>query len=89
MHNRIGEIGVQRHPGRERDRIVRPEAHDQRRDRRGNARGEEHAFDGHARFGEDARIHDDHVGHGHERRQAGEKLAANRGLVFPKVKYAL
>ena len=85
----IREIGVERHPGRQGDRIVGPEAHYQRRESRRNAGGEEHSLDRHARFGKNARVDHHHVGHGHERRQAGQKLAADGGLVFLEVKYAL
>ncbi len=85
-HDRIGEIGVQRHAGRESDRIIRPQPHHQRSQRRRNARREKDAIHGHARLGENARIHHDHVGHGHERREAGEKLLPHRSLVFSEMK---
>src|SRR5207245_4749032 len=52
----VSEVGVERHAGREGDGIVGPKAHDERGDGGGNASGEEDAVNGHARFGEDARI---------------------------------
>src|SRR5229473_1214944 len=84
----VGEVGVERHARREGDGIVGPEAHDERGDRGGNAGGEENAINGHAAFGEDARVDDDYVGHGHESGQAGEELAPDGGLVFFEMKYA-
>src|SRR5229473_395954 len=84
----VGEVGVERHARREGDGIVGPEAHDERGDRGGNAGGEENAINGHAGFGEDARVDDDYVGHGHESGQAGEELAPDGGLVFFEMKYA-
>ena len=75
-YDRIREIRVQRHPRRERNRIVRPNAHHQRRQRRRNARREKHAFHRHSRLGKNPRIHYHHVGHGHKRRQAGQQFAA-------------
>src|SRR5207245_2786255 len=52
----VSEVGVEGHAGREGDGIVGPKAHDERGDGGGNASGEEDAVNGHARFGEDARI---------------------------------
>ena len=88
-HDRIREVRVQRHAGRERNRVIRPDSHHQRRERRRSARGEKHALDRHARLGQNPRIHHDHVRHGHERRQPGEQFGANRRLVFPEMKDAL
>ena len=88
-NNRVREVRVQRHSGSECNRIIRPQAHHQRGERRRNARCEEHALDRHARFTQDARIHDHHIGHGHERRQAAKKFAANRGVVFREMKNSL
>ena len=85
-HDRIGEVGVERHAGRQRDRIIRPQPHHERRNRGREARREEHAVLGHARLRQNLRIDHDDVRHGHERGQAGEKLDANRGVVFAKMK---
>ncbi len=90
-NDRIREVRVQRHAGRESDRIICPQTHthDQRRDRGGNASGEQNAFDGHSGFREDARIDYDHVAHGHECGDAGEKLLTDRCLIFFEVKQSL
>jgi hypothetical protein len=87
--DRVGEIGVERHSGREGDGIVGPQAHDQSGERGGNTSGEEHAFDGHSGFGEDSRVHHHDVTHGHERGDAGEQLGADGGFVFAKMEDAL
>ena len=84
----VGEVGVERHAGSEGDGIVGPESHDERGDRGGNAGGEENALDGHAGFGEDARVDDDDVGHGHESGEAGEEFAADGGVIFFEMKNA-
>ena len=73
-------------PGRESDRIVRPQAHDQRREGGGNAGGEQHAVDGHSGLAQNARVHDYHIGHGHERRKAANHFAANCGVIFSEMK---
>ncbi len=78
----ISEVGVEGHAGRESDRIVGPETHDQRGERGGDAGGEEDAVGRHTRFCEDARVYDDDVGHGEERGETGEKFAADGGAVF-------
>ena len=88
-NNRVREVCVQRHSGSECDRIIRPQAHHQSGERRGNAGCKEHALDRHPRFTQNARIHDHHVGHGHERRQPAKKFAANRGLVFREMENSL
>jgi len=85
----VGEVGVEGHAGSESDGIVGPDAHDESGGRGGNAGGEEDAIDGHAGFGEDAGIDDDHVGHGHEGGEASEKFATNGGLIFLEMKDAL
>jgi len=85
----ISEVSVEGHAGSEGDWIVGPQAHDERGDRGGNASGEENAFDGHAGFGEDAGVDDDHVGHGHERGEASEKFSADGGMVFFEMKNAV
>ncbi len=72
-----------------RDRVVRPQPHDDRGDRRRNACGEENAIDGHAPFRENLRVDDHNIRHGHERGQPREQFAPHRGLVFVKVKDAL
>ena len=87
--DRVGEVGIQRHAGRQRDGIVGPQSHDQRGERGGNARGEQNSFHGHAGFGKDARVDDHHIGHGRERGQARQQFAADRGVVFLEVKDAL
>jgi len=85
----VGEVGVEGHTGRESDGIVGPQSHDERGDRGRNASGKENAVDGHARLREDARVDDDHVGHGHEGGEAGEQFAADGGVVFFEVKDAV
>ncbi len=85
----VGEVGVEGHPGREGDGIVGPNAHNERGERGGNASGEENAVNGHAGFGEDARVDDDHVGHGHEGGEAGEDFAADSGVIFLEMKDAV
>jgi hypothetical protein len=85
----VGEVGVEGHAGGEGDGIVGPQAHDERGDGGRNASGEENAFDGHAGFGEDAGVDDDHVGHGHEGGEASEEFAADGGVIFLEMKYAL
>jgi hypothetical protein len=87
--DRVGEVGVEGHAGGERDGIIGPDSHNERGDRGGNAGGEEDAFDGHPCFREDARIHDNHVGHGHEGGEASEKFAADGRLIFFEVEDAL
>ncbi len=85
----VGEVGVERHAGGESDGVVGPKAHDERGNRRGNAGGEEDTVHGHAGFGEDARVDHDDVGHGHEGGEAGEKFAADGGVIFLEMKNAL
>jgi hypothetical protein len=88
-HDGVREISVQRHARGESNGVVGPQTHDERGDGGGCAGGEEDAFDGHARFGEDAGIYDHHVSHGHKGGEAGEKFAADGGLIFVEVKEAL
>ena len=85
----VGEVGVERHAGREGDGKVGPQSHDERGDCRGNAGGEENAFDRHAGFGEDSRVDDDYVSHGHEGGEAGEQFAAHGGVIFFETKDAV
>ena len=44
---------------------------------------------GHAGLGEDLRIHDDDVGHGHESSEAAEHLLSYGGLVFGELEIAI
>ncbi len=88
-NDRISEVRVERHSRGKRNRVVRPQAHDDRGDRRRNACGEENAIDGHAAFRENLWVDDHNVRHGHERGQPREQFAPHRGLVFLKVKGAL
>ena len=85
----VCEVGIEGHARREGDGVVGPQTHDQRGDRGRNASGEENAVNGHATFREDARVDDDHVGHGHEGGQPREQFAADGGLVFLQVKDAV
>jgi hypothetical protein len=62
--------------------IVGVHAHDDRADRRRDAGGDEHRVVRHARIGQDVRVDEDDVRHGEERRQAGQHLGADVGLVF-------
>ena len=85
----VSEIGVEGHARSEGDGIVGPNAHNERGERGGNASGEENAVNGHAGFGEDARVDDDHVGHGHEGGEAGKEFAADSGVIFLEMKDAV
>ncbi len=88
-NDRISEVRVEQHPRGKRNRVVCPQAHDDRGDRRRNASGEENAIDRHAPFPENLRVDDHNIRHGHERGQPREQFAPHRGLVFLKVKDAL
>ncbi len=82
------EKEVLAHARRLGDRIARDQRHDGRGQRGGEAggghdRAEIHPgrFAGH-RAGKGGRVHDDDIGHGHERRDAGEDLGARVRLVL-------
>jgi len=87
--DRIGEVCIQRHAGRERDGIVGPQTHYESCERRRDARCKEDAVRGHPGFGKNAWVDDNHVSHRHKRGQTGEQLAANRRAIFLKLEKLL
>jgi hypothetical protein len=70
LDNGVGEISVQPHAGRERNRIARHDAHHEAAERRRDAGGRRHRRQRHARFVQDLGIHQHDVSHGDEGRQA-------------------
>ncbi len=87
--NVISEVGIERHSGSERNRIVGVQPHHQGADRGGEAGGKNHALDRHARLGQDLRVDDDDVGHRQECCQAAEKFLLHGGLVGGEFKIAI
>ena len=77
-----GEVGVEPHARRQRDRVVGQERHQQAADRRGDAGRDEHGAERHAGFAEDVRVDEDDVGHGQEGRDPGHDLRPHRRLVL-------
>ena len=63
--------------GATRDRVVREQRHQQRGERRRQARRGQHRAAVHPRRAQHGRLHEDDVGHRQERRDAGEHLGAN------------
>ena len=82
LDDAVGEVGVEPHARRERHGIVGVEPHEGRAERRGQAGGDEHGPLVHAGVGQDRRVDEDDVGHGHERRQAGQQLGPDVGAVL-------
>jgi hypothetical protein len=64
-------------PGGHRHRIIRPEPHQQRAERRGQAGGDEDRAVIHPGLGEDRRVHEHDVGHGEEGGEARAKFGAD------------
>ncbi len=82
QHQGEGEERVEPHAGRERDRIIGVERHDQRRDRRRDAGRDEHRALVHPGVGQDRRVDEHDVDHGEERRDARDHLGAHVGAVL-------
>ena len=74
LHHRIGEVGIQPHARRERDRIARKSSHQQAAHGRREAGRGSDSGGGHTGFVQDRRVDEDDVRHRHERRDAREKL---------------
>ena len=72
----VGEVGVQAHARRERNRIARDNAHQDRRESRRKACGRSGCRQRQPGVGQDGRVHQHDVGHGEERRDAGQNLSA-------------
>ena len=81
LDHREGEVGVESHARRHRQRIVRDEAHQDAAESRGEAGGRGHRRHRHAGLAQDHRIDHDDVGHGEEGGQPGEHLGAHRRAV--------
>ena len=79
-----GEIGIQPHAGRQRNRIVGQRAHNQAADGGGNASGHKYRTKIHPRLRQGVRIHHDDVAHGEDGGQPRHQLGADGGLVFGK-----
>ncbi len=67
LHHRVGEIRVQPHAGRERNRVARKRSHQNGAERRRQAGGRKHRRNGHARVLENGGIDEHDVGHRDER----------------------
>ena len=72
--NRISEVGVQRHAGRQGDGIVSIQTHHESGYRCREACSKDHALSGHSGLREDLRIDHDDIRHGHKSRQAAQHL---------------
>ncbi len=75
----VSEVGVQAHARRERNRIARDNAHQDRRESRREASGRGGCGQRQPGIGQDCRIDQHNVGHGQERRDAGQDLRAPVG----------
>ena len=88
-HHRKGEIGVQPHAWRQRDRVVGQKPHNQAADGRRNAGGNKHRAEVHAGFGQGERVDDDDVAHGEKGGETGQNLGADGSFVLRQAKKAL
>ena len=80
-----GEVGVQPHAGRQRDRVVGQEGHQEAADGRRHAGRREHRAERHARRLQDVRVDEDDVGHRQEGRDPGHDLGPDVGLVLAEL----
>jgi hypothetical protein len=81
QHHDIGEVGVQTHAGRHRDRVVGVEAHDAGAQRSGQTGGHEHGVLRHARIAQDGRVDEDDVRHREEGGKACQQFGPYVGSV--------
>ena len=73
-HRDSGEVGVQSHPRRQRDRVVGVESHDRRPERCREAGRHQHGTGIHPRLPQHQRIHENDVRHRQEGGAAGQHL---------------
>ena len=80
-HHAVGEVGVEAHARRHRERIAGPQPHQRGADRGGERGRHRDVLGRHPRLREDLRIDEQDVGHGEERGGAGAHLARRRRSV--------
>lgn len=83
---RIGEEGVQAHARRLREGDIGQESGEEAADGRGNASGQHHSIEIHARSGQIAGIDEDNVRHGKEGGNTADHFGADVGVVFLELK---
>jgi hypothetical protein len=86
--HRIGEVGVEPHARRKRNRVVRVKAHHERGERGHEAGGHEHGLFRHACIAQNRRVHEDDVGHREKGREAREQFGAQIGARFVEAEIA-
>ena len=82
----VGEEGVQAHARCQRDRIVGDDAHDCRADGGCQAGRDKHRAFVHPGFAEDARVHEEDVGHRQEGGDTRKNLGSHSGVVCFELK---
>ena len=75
LHDRVGEIGVQAHAWRQRDRISGNAAHQEASQRGRKAGSGGYGAERHSGFMKNRRIDEDDVSHRHERGEPGQNLS--------------
>src|SRR5690606_13092534 len=86
---RVSEEGVEAHAGRQRDRQVGVQPHEDAREACDHHGGEQRPVRRHAAIAEHERVDDDDVGHRQEGRDAGDQLGASGRAQLPQLERGL
>ena len=89
LHHRVGEIRVEAHPRRQRNRITRQRAHQDAAHRRGKTGRRRNRRQRHAGLMQNGRIHEDDVRHRHKGGEPGQYLGLPVGVEPLELEVAL